>query len=63
MKTEELAVLLATGAGAVDSRTIERRFLTALSLGTPVAVILMVLLLGMRADLLQALLLPMFWLR
>lgn len=33
MKTEELAVLLATGAGAVDSRTIERRFLTALSLG------------------------------
>ena len=63
MKTEELAVLLATGAGAVDSRTIEPRFLTAMSLGTPVAVILMVLLLGMRADLLQALLLPMFWLK
>jgi len=63
MKTEELTLLLATGAGAVDSRTIERRFTTALGWGTPIAVILMMLLLGTRVDLSQALLLPMFWLK
>ncbi|MEW6514241.1 MAG: DUF1109 domain-containing protein [Pseudomonadota bacterium] len=63
MKTEELTVLLATGAGAVDSRVIERRIATALGWGVAFALILMVSLLGARADLLQALLLPKFWLK
>lgn len=63
MKTEELTVLLATGAGAVDSRVIERRVATALGWGVAFALILMVSLLGARADLSQALLLPMFWIK
>ena len=63
MKTEELTVLLATGAGAVDNRVIERRVATALGWGVALALILMVSLLGARADLSQALLLPMYWIK
>ena len=63
MKTEELTVLLATGAGAVDSRLIERRVVTALGWGAAFALILMLSFLGARTDFSQALLLPMFWIK
>lgn len=63
MRTEELTVLLATGAGTVDSRVIERRVAAALGWGAAFALILMILFLGGRDDLSQALLLPKFWLK
>lgn len=51
MKTEELVSLLATGAGAVDTSWPARRFSLALGMGLLGAAVLMVSMLGVRADL------------
>ena len=61
MKTDELINMLATGAAPVASGAGVRRLAVALGWGLFGATLLMALLLGVRADLAQALRLPMFW--
>lgn len=61
MKTEELVAVLATGAGAVEPHSALRRCAAAIGWGALGATLLMAILLGVRRDLAQAVLLPMFW--
>ena len=63
MKTDELIAMLAQGAEAVEPRALQRRYAVALGAGVCGAVLLMVGLLGVRADIAQAVLLPMFWVK
>ena len=63
MKTDELISLLATGAVAVESHTVARRYAAALGAGAVGALLLMALLLGVRPDLREAVALPMFWVK
>jgi hypothetical protein len=63
MKTEELVTMLAKGAAAVDTDSGERRYATAIGWGALGATLLMAILLGVRHDLAQAILLPMFWVK
>jgi hypothetical protein len=63
MKTDELIGVLATGVVAIDAHVAERRYAKAIVLGTLGAALLMALLLKIRADLLAAILLPMFWIK
>jgi len=63
MKTDDLISMLATGVDAVEAHVAERRYAKAIALGATGAAILMVLLLKIRADLLDAILLPMFWIK
>lgn len=63
MKTEELVNMLATGLEATKVRPLSNRYATALTMGSGVAVLLMLSLLHIRSDLTQAVLLPMFWLK
>ena len=61
MKTNDLVKLLATGEGSVDRHVIARRYTVALSVGVIAATLLMLGMLGVRADLAEAIRLPMFW--
>lgn len=61
MKTEQLIDLLATGGGAVAGPAPAPRYARALGWGMAGAALLMLGLLQVRADLLAALALPMFW--
>ncbi len=61
MKTDELVTLLATGAGAVQPAGARYRFAIAMGWGAFAATLLMAILLGVRPDLAEAALLPMFW--
>ena len=63
MKTDDLISMLATGVDAVDGHVAERRYAKAIALGATGAAILMVMLLRVRADLVEAALLPMFWVK
>jgi hypothetical protein len=63
MKTEELVALLATGSGAVETHVALRRYTLAVASGLIGAALLMVSLLKVRADLAEAALLPLFWLK
>jgi len=63
MKTDELVRLLATGAEAVDTHAAERRIAGAVGYGAVGALLLMLALLGVRADLAQAVSSPSFWLK
>ena len=63
MRTDDLVTMLATGAGAVAPNQALRRHVAALAWGALGAALLMAALLGPRHDLLQALLLPMFWIK
>lgn len=63
MKTNELIGLLAQGAGAVEPNAVARRYATALGWGAFGATLLMAIILGVRPDLRQAVLLPMFWIK
>ena len=63
MKTEELVAMLATGAGAVEPHSVARRYAAAIGWGALGATLLMAILLGVRRDLAQAVLLPMFWVK
>ncbi|MGE5470477.1 MAG: NrsF family protein [Bacteroidota bacterium] len=62
MKTENLIDLLATGGAAVAAPPL-RRYLAAIGWGALGAGLLMLVLLKVRDDLLQAVLLPMFWIK
>lgn len=61
MRTEALVTLLARGAGAVEQKVWVDRYVLALSLGTLGSFLLMLATMGLRADLSQAVALPMFW--
>lgn len=63
MKTDDLVTMLAIGAGPVAPRATARRYTTALCWGALGATLLMVSLLGVRADLADASRLPMFWVK
>lgn len=61
MKTEDLVTMLATGAGVVEPNPAGRRYAAAVGWGAFGATLLMAILLGVRPDLGDAVLLPMFW--
>ncbi|MEQ1591587.1 MAG: DUF1109 domain-containing protein [Thiobacillaceae bacterium] len=63
MKTGDLVTLLATGESAVDRHTAARRYGVAIGVGVVTAALLMLGLLGVRHDLAEAVLLPMFWVK
>lgn len=63
MKTDELVVFLATGAEPVASSATARRHALALGAGGVGALLSMLVLLGVRADLHAALHLSMFWIK
>ena len=63
MKTNDLVLMLATGAAAVEPNAAARRYATALALGTAAAMLLMVMLLGVRSDLAHAIFLSKFWIK
>ena len=63
MRTDDLITMLATGAGPVQTNVASGRYTTALVLGASGAIVLMVVLLGLRTDLEQAIYLPKFWVK
>lgn len=54
MKTDALIAMLAHQAEPVPARAVERRFAIALLYSCPIAVVLMLTVFGLRADLMQA---------
>lgn len=63
MNTPELVNVLAADASPVDPARLARRFYLKLAAGAACALLAMVLVLGVRADLVQAAELPMFWMK
>lgn len=63
MKTDDFVSLLATGAEPVEPGATARRYALALGWGGLGAMSLMAILLGVRADLAEAVRLPMFWVK
>lgn len=63
MKTDELILMLASGAEAVEPHALQRRFTIALGWGAFGATLLMAIMLGVRPDLSEAVRLPMFWMK
>lgn len=63
MKTEELIDMLAQGVTAVRPHAAARRLRTALWMTLPLAFLVMVAMFGMRRDLGQVAMLPMFWIK
>jgi len=63
MKTEDLITMLATGAGAIESPAAAQRYAVAIGWGAAGAAVLMLVLLQVRHDLVQAFLQPMFWVK
>ena len=63
MKTDELVGLLAAAAAPVPANAVGRRFAVALGWGVPGAVLLLLVTLGLRADLAQAAAELLFWIK
>jgi hypothetical protein len=63
MRTDDLVLMLARGPIAVAPRAVERRFVFGMAWGLAGSAGLMIVLLGVRADLAHAALLPMFWIK
>jgi hypothetical protein len=63
MNTDDFVTLLATGAQPIASGATRRRHALALGWGLLGAMLSMLLLLGVREDLAQAIYLPMFWIK
>ncbi|MES2947673.1 MAG: DUF1109 domain-containing protein [Pseudomonadota bacterium] len=63
MKTDDLIVMLASGVTPVDTNAARKRFQTAMLLGGLGALFLMLLGYGVRHDIVQALAMPMFWVK
>lgn len=63
MKTDELIAMLANGASPVVPGSATRRLGRSLAWSLPCAALLMAVFLGVRPDMGQAVLLPMFWLK
>jgi hypothetical protein len=63
MKTDDLITMLASGVQSVEANALQRRYATALGWGGFGATLLMAIMLGVRPDLAEASLLPMFWVK
>jgi hypothetical protein len=63
MKTDDLVMMLATGEGVIGRHAAERRYAAAIAVGLVAAALLMLGLLGVRADLAEAIRMPMFWVK
>lgn len=63
MKTDDLIAMLATGTAPVAHRAASRRLWVALLVGLPLSFVCMLLVYGLRRDLMQVMTLPMFWVR
>jgi len=63
MKTDDLVNLLAADTLPVQRRAARRRLALALVAGLPLAAAIMLLDYGVRRDIAQAMLLPMFWMK
>lgn len=63
MKTDELVALLAKDAGPVESNSTARRFGVALGWSAIATALTMLLTLGVRPDIGEAVRLPMFWIK
>ena len=63
MRTDDLVRLLATGAEPAPRHAAARRYAVAVGLGVAAAGLLMLQLLGLRPDLVEAARLPMFWVK
>jgi hypothetical protein len=63
MRTDDLVEALAADAPAVDAGAVRRRFRDRLLWGPAIALVLMLLALGPRPDLVEAMHLPMFWVK
>lgn len=63
MKTDDLISMLAAGDSRVEGPAAGQRYAMACSLGALAAGVMMLVLLQPRHDLLQAMLLPMFWVK
>ena len=63
MKTDDLVLMLATGAGAVDAKTPLRRYLVAVGCATLVATLVMAIWLGVRPTLTGDMDQPMLWIK
>ena len=63
MKTDDLISLLAAGVAPVPRRVVSRQLAIAVGLGIALAALMLLLTLGARPDLGQAILWPMFWMK
>ena len=63
MKTADLITMLATGVEPMEANMLRRRYVTALGWGAFGATLIMAIKLGVRSDLAEAVLLPMFWVK
>jgi len=63
MKTDDLIAMLASDADAVAPRVWLQRYALVMGAGLAGATLLMVLLLGVRPDIAEAVRLPMFWVK
>lgn len=63
MKTDDLISMMAAGAAPVDHRLPARRMAQALALGGAGALMLMLLMFGLRPDLRAVLATPLFWIK
>jgi hypothetical protein len=63
MKTDDWIAMLATHATAADTRAIGQRHATAVACGAAGAVLIAIVVLGLRPDLASASRLPMFWIK
>ncbi len=63
MKTDELIAMLASDAGPVAPQVWRQRYALGLGAGVLGAAVLMVMLLGVRPDIADAVRLPMFWVK
>lgn len=61
MKTEDFIHMLATGAAPVSSAAVASRFAWGMGCGLMGVILLMFLVFGVRNDIAQAAMLPMFW--
>lgn len=63
MKTDDLIALLAADTAPVRRAAASKQLAIGMALGIPLAILTMLLTLGTRPDLAQAMLLPMFWMK
>ena len=63
MKTDDLISMLAASATPVPKHVASRRLSTALLVGLPMSFVIMLLVYGLRRDLMEVMERPMFWVR
>ena len=63
MKTDDLITMLASGADALEQHALQRRYSLALGWSLSFTMLLMLILLGVRPDIAEAVHLIMFWMK